>query len=376
MFISNTFGIGAYKNGQSRPILKIKKGQHLTPIKCLIQVLGDNYGRKWGEVKIGDLGLATIMQQTNARSVIGTPEFMALELYNVDYNELVDIYSFRMYMLEMVTFEFAYSERRNSAQIYKKVSSDPFLQLDYLDGPQEACPSHLPAGDVENAYAAEDQCMLHEEPYTCTCRTSLSVDGFKETEPEIITIVENPDDGLPYMMVVKKSINWRMFILKGEKNDDKSVSLLLRIEYARCPARHVHFLFYLDCDSAQSITSEMVEQIGLIDQDVKCIVELIDTLLMNLIPGWKSCTAADLPVQTSETQKKTDSSIYSSITSFQNVFEAVDDVPCFLPSQDLGSIDDSIHVAHGNNVCIEVDDDIAHLDFESLSITSTDNGWR
>ncbi|MQL93083.1 hypothetical protein Taro_025723 [Colocasia esculenta] len=163
-----------------------------------------------------------------------------------------------------------------------------------------------------------------------------------------------------------------MFILKGEKNDDKSVSLLLRIEYARRPVRHVHFLFYLDCDTAQSITSEMVEHIGLIDQDVKCIVELIDTLLMNLISGWKSCIAVDLPVQTSETprcysvQKKTDSSIYSSITSFHNVFEAVDD--------DLDSIDDSIHVAHGNNVCIEVDDDIAHLDFESLSITSIDNG--
>ncbi|MQL96977.1 hypothetical protein Taro_029665 [Colocasia esculenta] len=368
-----------------------------------------------GEVKIGDLGLATIMQQTNARSVIGTPEFMAPELYDEDYNELVDIYSFGMCMLEMVTFEYPYSECRNSAQIYKKVSSgikpvalskvidlevksfiekciapaaerlpakellkDPFLQLDYLDGPQEACPSHLPAVDVENAYAAEDQCMLHEE-CTCTCRMPLSVDGFKETEPEIITVIENPDVGLPYMMVVKKSVNRRMFILKGEKNDDKSVSLLLRIEYARRPARHVHFLFYLDCDTAQSITSEMVEQIGLIDQDVKCIVELIDTLLMNLIPGWKPCIAADLPVQTSETprcysgQKETDSSIYSSVTSFQNVFEAVDDVPCSLPSQDLGSIDDSIHVAHGNNVCIEVDDDIAHVDFESLSITPTDD---
>lgn len=54
---------------------------------------------------------------------IGTPEFMAPELYDESYNELVDIYSFGMCMLEMVTFEYPYSECRNSAQIYKKVSS-------------------------------------------------------------------------------------------------------------------------------------------------------------------------------------------------------------------------------------------------------------
>ncbi|KAL0364539.1 UNVERIFIED_CONTAM: putative serine/threonine-protein kinase WNK2 [Sesamum angustifolium] len=45
-----------------------------------------------GEVKIGDLGLAAILQQARAaHSVIGTPEFMAPELYEEEYNELVDI---------------------------------------------------------------------------------------------------------------------------------------------------------------------------------------------------------------------------------------------------------------------------------------------
>lgn len=48
---------------------------------------------------------------------------MAPELYDENYNELADIYSFGMCMLEMVTFEYPYSECRNSAQIYKKVSS-------------------------------------------------------------------------------------------------------------------------------------------------------------------------------------------------------------------------------------------------------------
>ena len=55
--------------------------------------------------------------------MLGTPEFMAPELYEEEYNELVDIYSFGMCMLEMVTFDYPYSECKNPAQIYKKVTS-------------------------------------------------------------------------------------------------------------------------------------------------------------------------------------------------------------------------------------------------------------
>lgn len=48
---------------------------------------------------------------------------MAPELYDEEYNELVDIYSFGMCMLEMVTCEYPYNECKNQAQIYKKVTS-------------------------------------------------------------------------------------------------------------------------------------------------------------------------------------------------------------------------------------------------------------
>ena len=53
----------------------------------------------------------------------GTPEFMAPELYEEEYNELIDVYSFGMCMLEMVTFDFPYNECKNPAQVYKKVIS-------------------------------------------------------------------------------------------------------------------------------------------------------------------------------------------------------------------------------------------------------------
>lgn len=54
---------------------------------------------------------------------LGTPEFMAPELYEENYNELVDVYSYGMCILEMITSEYPYSECTNPAQIYKKVIS-------------------------------------------------------------------------------------------------------------------------------------------------------------------------------------------------------------------------------------------------------------
>lgn len=48
---------------------------------------------------------------------------MAPEVYEEEYNELVDIYSFGMCILEMVTLEYPYSECSHPVQIYKKVIS-------------------------------------------------------------------------------------------------------------------------------------------------------------------------------------------------------------------------------------------------------------
>lgn len=90
-----------------------------------------------GLVKIGDLGLATL-KRSDVKTVIGkymyyvhvhmyicigTPEFMAPEMYDEVYDESVDVYAFGMCLLEMCTLEYPYQECRNPAQIYKKVTS-------------------------------------------------------------------------------------------------------------------------------------------------------------------------------------------------------------------------------------------------------------
>ena len=102
-----------------------------------------------GDLRIGDLGLSTVLMSSNKSkvsflldscpflvyelitflksnkkvlSVLGTPEFMAPELYDESYDQKVDIYAFGMCMLEIFTKEVPYGECSNPAQIYKKVT--------------------------------------------------------------------------------------------------------------------------------------------------------------------------------------------------------------------------------------------------------------
>ncbi|KAJ4951178.1 hypothetical protein NE237_028010 [Protea cynaroides] len=288
-------------------------------LKCDNIFINGNHG----EVKIGDLGLATFLQKSNARSVIGTPEFMAPELYEENYNELVDIYSFGMCMLEMVTFEYPYSECRNSAQIYKKVSSgikpvalskvkdpevkqfiekclvpadqrstakellkDPFLQI-------RDCP--LPLPDVTPEGRAFEQCyVLSEVPtYTQHMPLSMDVDADDECEPPVVTSIENSSTGGSHIICLevhreKRGIDFR---LSGERNDEKSVQLLFEIADQNGYVQYVCFPFYLNVDTALSVAKEMVEQLNLGDQTF--IAELIDLMLMKLIPKWRPCVPID-----------------------------------------------------------------------------------
>ncbi|KAB2005117.1 hypothetical protein ES319_D11G247700v1 [Gossypium barbadense] len=274
-----------------------------------------------GEVKIGDLGLATVLEQSNAKSVIGTPEFMAPELYDENYNELVDIYSFGMCMLEMVTFEYPYSECRNSAQIYKKVSSgikpaalskvndqemklfiekclvpapqrlsakellmDPFLQA---NGSAKSCPFALPDIVMPKIGAFGDRCLMSEAPASTRNRPS-SLDLGSDSELPVIKFLDNS-----LGIEVRRTNKGHVFLLKGEGNDENSVSLILRIADQNDRMRNIHFLFFLDSDTALSVSSEMVEQLELADQNDVFIAELIDLLLLNLIPGWKPCVSID-----------------------------------------------------------------------------------
>lgn len=71
-----------------------------------------------GKITIGDLGLSTkygstqlTAREEKGMSIVGTPEFMAPELYEEQYDEKVDIYAFGMCVLEMISKKYPYEVR-------------------------------------------------------------------------------------------------------------------------------------------------------------------------------------------------------------------------------------------------------------------------
>jgi len=74
-----------------------------------------------GNIIIGDFGLAKNMEDNITKTILGTPEFMAPEIYNECYDKRIDIYSFGMAILEIISGKTPYSECDTIPKIWKKV---------------------------------------------------------------------------------------------------------------------------------------------------------------------------------------------------------------------------------------------------------------
>ncbi|EFJ05946.1 hypothetical protein SELMODRAFT_136322, partial [Selaginella moellendorffii] len=229
-----------------------------------------------GEVKIGDLGLAGILRQAHgAHSVIGTPEFMAPELYEEDYNELVDIYSFGMCLLEMVTFEYPYSECMNAAQIYKKVTSGKKpAALNKVQDPQMR--------------AFVEQCLAK------ACRRlparELLMDPFLQCHTAERGVVHEPHDSMDELEVILEENgddSLRDFRVRVRRRNDDTIFLKLRIADQEGCIRNIHFPFDVEADTALCVASEMVAELDLSDQDVTTIADMIDAEIVLLVPHWR-----------------------------------------------------------------------------------------
>ncbi|KAK7397286.1 hypothetical protein VNO78_18454 [Psophocarpus tetragonolobus] len=273
-----------------------------------------------GEVKIGDLGLAAILRKSHAAHCVGTPEFMAPEVYEESYNELVDIYSFGMCVLEMVTFEYPYSECSHPAQIYKKVISgkkpdalykvkdpevrqfaekclatvslrlsarelldDPFLQIDdseYDLGPVDSgvfddmSPHfHQPFFDIHWSYSNMSTEYSNGFEYEGDWYSHPA-----DIEPSGIELFECHDDEASGDVDIS---------IKGKRKDDGGIFLRLRIADKEGHIRNIYFPFDIEIDTALSVATEMVAELDITDQDVISIADMIDGEIASLVPEWK-----------------------------------------------------------------------------------------
>lgn len=237
-----------------------------------------------GEVKIGDLGLAAILQQArSAHSVIGTPEFMAPELYEEEYDELVDIYAFGMCLLELVTFEYPYVECTNAAQIYKKVTSGikPASLIKVKDPGVKKIIEKCIAKVSDRLSAKEllmDPFLRSDEYNEATGQSSQS----HRQKPD------NNSDHLNNGKIVEDSMHevGRDFTVQGQRKDLNTIFLKLRMTDSTGHIRNIHFPFDIDADTSIAVASEMVEELDLTDQDVSAIAEMIDIEIHSYIPEW------------------------------------------------------------------------------------------
>jgi len=74
-----------------------------------------------GTIKLGDVASSILFQMKRLQTSI-SPEYFAPELFEEEYDEKIDIYSFGICLLEMVTGKIPYSEAKNICGIYKRLS--------------------------------------------------------------------------------------------------------------------------------------------------------------------------------------------------------------------------------------------------------------
>ncbi|KAJ8257506.1 hypothetical protein GJAV_G00186330 [Gymnothorax javanicus] len=193
-----------------------------------------------GSVKIGDLGLATLKRASFAKSVIGTPEFMAPEMYEEHYDESVDVYAFGMCMLEMATSEYPYSECQNAAQIYRKVTS----------GVKPASYNKVTDPEIKEIIG-ECICQKKEERYSI--KDLLNHAFFAEDTGVRVELAEE-DDGK------KSSIALKLWVedpkkLKGKYKDSGAIE----------------FTFDLEKEVPEGVAQEMVDSGFFHESDAKIV---------------------------------------------------------------------------------------------------------
>ncbi|KAL3853406.1 hypothetical protein ACJMK2_016946 [Sinanodonta woodiana] len=199
-----------------------------------------------GSVKIGDLGLATLKNKSFAKSVIGTPEFMAPEMYEEHYDESVDVYAFGMCMLEMATSEYPYKECTNAAQIYRKVTSG--IRPEAFD-------------KVENPEVKEiiDGCIRSKRSDRYDVKELLQHDFFLEDTGLKVELANTDEEDRSASI-----IQLRLRVVDPKKRKDKHKE-----------NEAIQFDFDMENDVPENVAQEMVKSGFLQEEDIRIVAKQI-----------------------------------------------------------------------------------------------------
>uniref|UniRef100_A0A803LCZ1 non-specific serine/threonine protein kinase n=1 Tax=Chenopodium quinoa TaxID=63459 RepID=A0A803LCZ1_CHEQI len=235
-----------------------------------------------GQVKIGDLGLAALLSGSkSAHTIIGTPEFMAPELYEEDYNELVDVYSFGMCLLEMLTLEYPYSECVNPAHIYKKVTLGKLPTAINLIQDKEAQQFVKKCLAPKTKRLSASDLLL--DPFLSSVDGDLLLTKVIGSENQIL----NNSSNLGKLKLVDSLPRTNMTITGTLKPEDGIIFLKVQFSDGHGPARNIFFPFDIVSDTPEEVAMEMVQELEITDWDPKEIAEMIEAEISVLMPQWK-----------------------------------------------------------------------------------------
>ncbi|XP_070191914.1 uncharacterized protein [Littorina saxatilis] len=206
-----------------------------------------------GSVKIGDLGLATLKNKSFAKSVIGTPEFMAPEMYEEHYDEAVDVYAFGMCMLEMASSEYPYKECTNAAQIYKRVTMGVH-------------PEALDKVVIPEIRDIIQRCICIKTDERYTVKDLLQHDFFLEDSGYKVELVNREDEASN-----TSDIQMRLRVVDPKKRKDKHKE-----------NEAIQFDFNILNDQAEEVAKELASSGFLHEDDVRVVTRLIRDRVMQV----------------------------------------------------------------------------------------------
>lgn len=255
-----------------------------------------------GDIKIGDFGLSTLMEEKMQTSVLGTPEYMAPEIYKGCYDKKIDIYSFGMCVIEMCTLASPYSECRTQAAIYKKV----------ISGEPPAALSQIDNADVVNFIK---KCLLPAELRPST--VELLADEF--------LVINEEDDRIHHPLVVNSS---------PKSNQSSSVNSFSHIDISLIinengESRQISFQYVPEADTPEKVAEEMVEDLKLNKSYIIPVAKEIETRLNSLNSEKKLPNLPRSPVNFSQPQFSPNNYLsvdYMNEGNFPNMYDETSEV--------------------------------------------------
>jgi len=232
-------------------LLLTLEGDKCDPHRCEYCYVNGNTG----EVKIADLGRAKFLLnnsqpamtvQNNGSTGMMRAEYIAPELYgdNNKYSTAVDIYSFGLLVLELCTLRRPYDELKSPADVFRAVNAG-------------VLPEALRDVKDNNIEAIIKACLMLDPAARPTALELLQLDLFREIAPdEAISVT-------------------------GSATEENRHVLKLVLTISRPCVPRLRFEFHLDllCDTAKSITTEMMDQLGLSDEEAAVVAGKISNVI-------------------------------------------------------------------------------------------------